>query len=411
MESTSTRPVRTKSIILPSVSFSLAAITRRRQVLCQQQGPEQPPQQYVLVHEPLPRGWWLPGGGVEHYDETPVHAAIRETLEEAASPSFADKWGVESFPRMTHLLSLEQTPGRIRFIFRGELIDDTDGNDDATAGTNAILKSYPGDKDSLEAQWMTWDEIQYLAKHERSALHKHRPSGLQNKPTKILNDPWLRGHEPVTFYGMLERSQNGKRSVPWLPVFEKTPNHVLQQDEEEEVIGAFFGRIKSDALHSNEKSPLLTHGGRAATLTHLHSRLIVHDPIQNFFAIDKSTNNFPSSFVENQYGMTLARLANDMIAKFASPFSVYDEKQHGRNPVGLLRVEHFIHDNGKEATLTVFPCVRLSSKAVGANELDWVPLENLKDSLESRLAKSFADCDTKVVCSLDVLRDSEGPRS
>ena len=62
-----------ESILLPTISFSLAAIVRIRQ--------ESTCQQYALVHERPPRGWWLPGGGVEHKDHTPVHAAIRETVE------------------------------------------------------------------------------------------------------------------------------------------------------------------------------------------------------------------------------------------------------------------------------------------------------------------------------------------
>ncbi len=68
---------------LPTNAFSLAAIVRSSKTQNQSQKTEQ---QYVLVHERFPRGWWLPGGGIEHKDSTPVDAAVRETIEEAALP-------------------------------------------------------------------------------------------------------------------------------------------------------------------------------------------------------------------------------------------------------------------------------------------------------------------------------------
>ncbi len=70
---------------LTSNAYSLAAIVRSSKTGSQSQH-QKKQQQYVLVHELFPRGWWLPGGGIEHKDSTPVDAAVRETMEEAAVP-------------------------------------------------------------------------------------------------------------------------------------------------------------------------------------------------------------------------------------------------------------------------------------------------------------------------------------
>ena len=97
-----------KTTVVPTISFSLAAIVRTQDpggtavsaFLASQEVP-----QYALVHERKNRGWWLPGGGIESYDDTPVDAAVRETMEEASSASEFDRGGANfspPLPTMTH---------------------------------------------------------------------------------------------------------------------------------------------------------------------------------------------------------------------------------------------------------------------------------------------------------------------
>lgn len=391
------------------MSFALAAIVRIGSGR----------QEYAIVHERLPRGWWLPGGGVEHHDATPVSAAIRESVEEAGSPSLLPLLSSSQFstsanngmvatrinklrllPSMTHLISLEQSPGRIRFIFRGEWIDESAENYDGHDATSkSVLKRPPGDDDSIESRWITWDEV--LCLHERKQSRCSKPPSIQS-----LSDPWLRGHEPITFFGMLERSWRRNLPVPGLQVH---PMNLLDNNNHhEEATGSFFGRMGRTDI--SEKDVGLTYHGRAALLTHLQCRLLVYNKIQNSFAIDASTKTFPASFVRDQSHMSLKKLVDEMISKMVS--LPRDRKNEG---IGILRVEHLIHSNGREATLTVFPFVYLSSSdglhlQESPNErIRWMSAEVLIDHLERRLAEVVIDDQSREKCMHYILRDGEGP--
>jgi len=413
-------------VLFPSVSFSLAAIVRRQQSQ-QHQQPQQ--SQYALVHERPPRGWWLPGGGIEHIDDTPVDAAIRETVEEAGSPSLLpllpllqsmrmtkeEEPKLRLLPSMTHLISLEQSPGRLRFIFRGEWIDDfVDNCDDQTATSNEpknILKCPPGDKESIEAKWLTWDEIQYLKERKRGKQETSQYIAVQS-----MSDPWLRGHEPLTFYEMLERSWQENGSVPGLPVHMMNLSGEHNDQQEEEVTGAFFGRMRNSSNKSNRVSGLTYHG-RAALLTHLKCRLLVYDAIQQQIALDTATKMFPSSFVNDQNEMTLKQLVDGMIADLVALPSEDNREKQGQYQVGLLRVEYVVHGNGREATLTVFPFVSLSSTdgvflSESANKtMNWISGEEISDNLERKLAKTVLSerSGESINVRLNILRDEEGP--
>ena len=383
-------------IIIPTVSYSLAAIVRKKK---EQQQPNHNdtkyPQQYVLVHERPPRGWWLPGGGVEHHDLTPVDAAIRETVEEAGcatllpllpsietSPTTNDDYSSKVLPSMTHLISLEHSPGRIRFIFRGEWNDDSIDN-------NSILKCIPDDE-SIEAKWITFDEVQCL---------KERKRGSSNTTENRfhMSDPWLRGHEPKTFFGLLERSWQEDQPIPGLQVYKMNLSGGIDIQQDHTLIGAFFGR-RTDNTYDEKVIDDLNYNGRAALLTHFKCHLLVYDKLQKVFTTD-------TSIVSNHHQMTLKELVDDKLAGYAS--LPYEE-----NDVGLLRVEYVIHDNGREATLTVFPFVCLSATEVAHQATSWVPIDELSDPLERRLAEIVMDDDRRrdTCLNIDILRDTEGPR-
>ncbi len=54
---------------------------------------------------------------------------------------------------MTHLISLEQSPGRIHFMFRAEWIDEYAKYLDSHGSTlKSVLKCPPGDDDSIESR-------------------------------------------------------------------------------------------------------------------------------------------------------------------------------------------------------------------------------------------------------------------
>lgn len=410
-------------VVIPSISFSLAAIIRTRP---QKQTREFLPREYALVHEKPPRGWWLPGGGVEHHDETPLAAAVRETVEEAGSPSLlpllaamhSDAGVDESkqclLPTMTHLISLEQSRGRIRFIFRGEWIDDSrgdcDGQKGKSNGPKSILKCPPGDKESIEAKWISWDEVQEIKVKD---TRKRKKDKLLSNGPLTMGDAWLRGHEPLTFFGMLEAcARNG--SSPGLPVHRITfsVEHNERREggavEEEVVTGAFFGRI-----HSNKSIGLTSHG-RAALLTHLKCRLLVYDEVRHKIVADTATNAFPLSYVYDQNEITLKELVDAVISDYVKMIpSGSRGNEDELHRVGLLRVEHVIHGNGREATLTVFPClclsaieeVRLDNRTNRA--LNWVSVEELGDDIERKLVEAVQS--GECVQRLQILRDKEGP--
>jgi len=365
------------------------------------------------------RGWWLPGGGVEHRDITPVDGAIREALEEAGSSSLShllplftttkaneeniNEDELQLIPTMTHLLSLEQSPGRQRFVFRGEWVDD-DNNDSANGSTTHncnILKCPPGDDESEEAQWVTLNEVKQIATRQRGDTTQ-----VESDSTFLqqMKDPWLRGHEPVTFFGLLEYTWQQNEVVPGLPVYKiNLSGNDVKEEEEEEVTGAFFGRHTLD-----EESQLVHHGSRSALLTHLTCSLLVHNKSQQTFAIDKSTNTFPSSLVSDQNEMSLKKLVDDMVSYYNPSHPSADDAR-----VGLLRVQHIIHENGREATLTVYPYIILADTSeISHDEIDWVPINELSIPLEKRLAEVVMDDNQmkEKYLSLDVLRDKESAR-
>ena len=427
-----------ENIILPTVSYSLSAIVRIKKdgnntaheyalvhdkvdAAARKRAEEKAArkeQQYTLVHEKPPRGWWLPGGGVEHRDITPVDGAIREALEEAGSPSLSHMLPLftttqtnedikedelQLLPSMSHLLSLEQSPGRQRFIFRGEWIDDDDTtNYSAADNSNThncnILKCPPGDDESEEAQWVTLDEVKQITTRQRGDTTQ-----VESDSTFLrqMKDPWLRGHEPVTFFGLLEYAWQQNEVVPGLPVYKM--NLSGNVEEEEEVIGAFFGRHTLD-----EESQLVYHGSRSALLTHLKCSLLVYDKSLQVFAIDQATNTFPSSFVSDQNEMSLKKLVDDMISYYNPSHPSADDAS-----VGLLRVQHIIHENGREATLTVYPYIILADTSeISHDEIDWVPINELSIPLEKRLAEVIMDDNQmkEKYLSLEVLRDKESAR-
>lgn len=272
---------------------------------------------------------------------------------------------------MTHLLSLEQTPGRIRFIFRGEWCDDNDVS---------ILKSPPGDDDSIEAKWITWDEMNNFKRRRKHIPREQWLDDADNDSSHPLSSrtlvthPWLRGHEPLTFFGMLEQSN----TVPGLKI---------QKGDIDEVVGAFFSGSKGTV--NNEALNTLTIRGRAVFLIHLKCRLIV-------YATESQQFCTMSRIVDDQNESTLRKLTDEMLSQFSSLST----------EIGLQRVEYSAHENGREATLAVFPYAIISSNHNFRNDLKWVSKEELVDTLDQRLAaqllerqRNFAD--------LNILRDSE----
>ena len=422
VDGTMATPAESEEILLPTIAFSLTALVRRRP---SQDEPR--PDQYALVRERPPRGWWLPGGGVEHEDATPVAAAMREVVEEAGAPSPPPRLssstrsadGLErSLPSVTHLMQLEQSPGRIRFVFRGDWRDDFDAGATSVRTEESVLKRAPGDEESIEAKWLTWDEMQCFKDRtcgENTRWHSPRTGRSGAVP---FADPWLRGPEPLEFYGKLERAQRENGPVPGLPVHVMNPPRDAHGNEQGTgVLGAFFGRMKDDSTQAHQVAGL-TRGGRAALLTHLRCRLLVHDRGRGLVLVDAATRALPSTFVRDQRVTTLRRLVDRMVAPFR-PLP-RDGRDETRSPVGLLRVEYVIHGNGREATLTVFPCVVLASKSSknGAS-LDeegrraaskWVAAEDVADGLERSLVRAaLAHQDrAHAYCDMNLLRGKGG---
>jgi len=174
----------------------------------------------------------------------------------------------------------------------------------------------------------------------------------------------------------------------------------------EEATGAFFGRLP--CLDQYEKTAALTYHKRAALLTHLKCRLIVYSKSEHLFAVDTETNMFPCRTVTDQNETTLKELADEMIKDVAS-------KCDGRYQAGLLRVEHVLHDNGREATLTVFPVCHVfplnGTDSCLSETSRWTTEDKLSDQLERELARAvIADQDRERYLHYDVLRDEEGPK-
>ena len=347
---------------LPSNAFSLAAIVRSSKTQTRNNDHNQ--QQYVLVHEKYPRGWWLPGGGMEYKDSTPVDAAVRETMEEAAAPN------CNEVPIMTHLLSLEQSPGRIRFIFRGEWSDDN----------NTYLKCAPGDDESIEAKWVTWDELnKFNRRRRRHGQRTNDDSDNQLSSTMIVSHPWLRGHEPLTFFGMLEKSQQNN-SVPGL--------EVLDLDDQKNVVGAYFSQL--DAYHQSTEGEVVQNltGGRDTFLINLHCRLFIYDRENQHFAVLSKT-------IDNQYEQTLRQVTNELISHFSS--SLLES--------GLLRIE-YTSENENESTLTVFPYAIISSNLDSSIDIAWASKDDLTDSLDRKLAAILTRGKGNLA-DLNILKDTE----
>lgn len=269
--------------------------------------------------------------GVE--SNTPVFAAVRESVEEAGSLSLLPllsssqypttiKVGAEVeeinsmitsklrlLPSMTHLILLEQSPGRMRFIFRGEWIEEYAENLDGHGSTlKSVLQCPPGDDDSIESRWITWDEVQ--------CLHEQNQIGCSNFPSiQFISDPWLRGHEPITFFGLLDCYWQKNVPVPGLKVH---PMNLIDElnNHNDEVTGSFFGRMGRTETFESEKAVHLTYHGRAALLTHLQCRLlVVYNKNQNSFAIHDSTNTFPASFVRDQNQISLKKLVGEIFQR------------------------------------------------------------------------------------------------
>lgn len=128
-------------------------------------------------------------------------------------------------------------------------------------------------------------------------LHKQNQIGCSNFPSiQFISDPWLRGHEPITFFGLLDRYWRKNLPVPGLKVH---PMNLIDElnHHHDEVTGSFFGRMGRTETSESEKAVHLTYHGRAALLTHLQCRLLVYNENQNSFAIYDSTNTFPASLL------------------------------------------------------------------------------------------------------------------
>ncbi|KAL3776552.1 hypothetical protein ACHAW5_008714 [Stephanodiscus triporus] len=166
-------------------------------------------------------------------------------------------------------LIYEQSPGRIRFIFLGEWIDGSAENYDGhDAMPKSVLNCPPGDDDSIESRWMTWDEVHVFTRESRV--------DAVNLIDSIFE------HEPITSFGMLEQSWRQNFPVPGLQVH---PMNLLDNNNHHEgAAGSFFGGLGQTDIP--EKAVGLTYHGRAALLTHLQCRLLVYNKIQNSFAMD-----------------------------------------------------------------------------------------------------------------------------
>lgn len=296
-------------------------------------------------------------------------------------------------PVMTHLLALQQTPGRIRFIFRGEWMDETTGG-------NCLLKLPPGDTDSIEAKWVTLHEVRCLNEGNRKSCSPPL--------TEEWKDQWLRGPEPVAFFAMLESSRIKGTPIPGLSVSKTSLECADNKGEDNGGIGAFFSRMGKPT--ENCTRALLKHRGRDALITHLRSRLLIYDEAAQKVAIDGSTLRFPLSVVSNQFEQTLRQLVDEMIHEFSPRESACNIKRGG-----TLRMEYIIHPNGTDATLTVFSYLIVSTETNAAPKknstksmIKWVWIHELVDSVENNLAKVLVEKGGDL-SFIDILTDSEWP--
>ena len=125
-------------------------------------------QRFLMVQEQrYGSSWSIPGGRVEA-GEPLRHAAVREVLEESGVPV-----NIEGILRIEHAPSA--TGARVRVIFVGSPIDDTDPKSVA-------------DAESLQAQWLTMEEIRtrQLRGSDLIGLLEHVANGRQVYPLDLL---------------------------------------------------------------------------------------------------------------------------------------------------------------------------------------------------------------------------------
>lgn len=117
----------------------------------------------------------------------------------------------------------------------------------------------------------------------------------------------------------------------------------LQNQEEDKVIGAFFGRKHSGKpANTINTIDLITSHDRAAILTHLDCRLVIYDKDKNKFATDSTTKKIPHQVVRRQNIFTLRQLVDKMIEDTVLTLPCEDSiKDQIRHKVGLLRVQYY----------------------------------------------------------------------
>jgi len=158
------------------VSFSLTVIEHESNFEFDDPAPAKESFNFVLVHEKEDRGWWLPGGGVDA-GQTLSEAAIREAAEEAGCHIL-----------LTGVLRIEIGSGRLRVLWHAKPVD-----------ASVPLKSVP-DKESRGAAWATFA-------HTMKVCRREAPD---------VEHCWLRGLEPLQFFGYLCRP-NRLQETPIAP--------------------------------------------------------------------------------------------------------------------------------------------------------------------------------------------------
>ncbi len=122
---------------------------------------------FLLIKETRNRGWWLPGGKVEP-GESFETAAVRETLEEGGIPVV-----------LKGILRIDHTPkrGKMRVIFYAKPADTTPPKSVA-------------DKESVEAKWMTLEELEglHMRGREPEIWFKYITEGGIIHPLNLLTE-------------------------------------------------------------------------------------------------------------------------------------------------------------------------------------------------------------------------------
>lgn len=107
---------------------------------------------WLAVNETKNRGWWIPGGAVD-FGETFVQAAQRECLEEASI-----QVQLKGVLKVDHSVHGDQC--RMRVIFYAE---------PTTLEMSTQVKKVP-DSESLEARWVTLDELKEIAQTDPNGI-------------------------------------------------------------------------------------------------------------------------------------------------------------------------------------------------------------------------------------------------